>query len=764
MRQFSRPFVVAIVVYFLLTVALTWPLVIRPGSIVPNDLGDPLLNTWILAWNARVAPLTAAWWNGPQFYPMPGTMAFSEHLLGLSLFATPVILLTGDPLVAYNVVFFLSFVLSAVAAYLLVWTISRRHDCAFLAGLAFGFAPYRMAQFAHVQVLSAYWMPIALLALHKYAEDRRLRWAALFAAAWLLQALACGYYLFYLSVLVALWLPWFLKGPGRARALATLGIAWGIAAILLVPVLYGYWRFQHAYGLRRGLDEIVTFSADVGSLLKAPSNLLVWGWLNVVAHPEADIFPGLTVAILVITGLVIGWRNAAKEQVGRLKTARIFVGVAILFFAIAASPFFFGPWKLDIVGLRLLSVGTPHKPLSLGLLALVIAGAMHPSVRTAWRRRSAMTFYALAAAVMWLLSLGPAPTFFDKPLIYKAPYAWLMLLPGGEGIRVPARFWMLAALCLAVAAALAMRQVSARWPRYARAVPVIACVGILLDSWPVPIFMEKRPADRPSHTRAVARLDLPVGPSHDSISLYRATEHRRPLFNGYSGYFAPHYWPMQYMIKHRDPAVLARLSSFGPIEVVIDRDWDPGDRLRNFLQGAPQTTLLYRDDRYSAFRVERGPYAAALPKLEGESLPIATISAQCNAAIVGAMIDHDIMTRWHCGREQRPGDSFAVDLGAVHHVGGAEMMIAGFVADFPRQLLIETSGDGATWTTAWNGNAPAVALSAALEDPLNITMPFQFEPRPARYVRFTQLGEEETYYWSVDELRIVGSKVNAGAE
>jgi len=756
MRRLFHPVVVAAAVYVLLTVALTWPLLIHPGSLVPNDLGDPLLNTWILAWNARTAPLTASWWNGPQFYPIAGTLAFSEHLLGLSIFATPIILLTGDPLVAYNVVFFVSFVLSAVAAYLLAYTISRRHDCAFLAGLAFGFAPYRMAQFAHVQVLSAYWMPVALAALHKYVEERRVRWAALFAAAWLMQALACGYYLFYLSVLVGLWLPWFLKGPHRLRALGTLAAAWTSAGILLIPILAGYWRFQHAYGLRRGLDEITTFSADVGSLLKAPDNLLVWGWLSAVKHPEADIFPGLTITVLVITGLVLGWSHAAKEKVGRLKLARVFVLLAIFFFAIAASPSLFGSWKIDILGLRLLSVGTPHKPLSVGLLALVIAGAMHPSVRTAWRRRSTMTFYALAAAVMWLLSLGPAPTLFDRPLIYKAPYAWLMLLPGVEGIRVPARFWMLAAMCLAIAAALAIRQITARWPRHARAIPVIACVGILADAWPVPIFMEKRPADRPSHTRAVARLDLPTLPSHDSIALYRATEHRRPLFNGYSGYFAPHYWPMQYMIKHRDPAVLTRLSSFGPVEVVIDQDWDPGDALRNFLLSAPKTTLVYKDDRYSAFRVERGPYAAPLPKLQGQSLPVASISAGFNPAIVGAMIDHDIMTRWHCGREQRPGDSFVVDLGTTRQVEGAELMIAGFVADFPRQLLIETSADGTVWAPAWNGNAPLVALSAALEDPLNIAMPFQFERRPARFVRFTQLGTEETYYWSVAEMRIVG--------
>ncbi len=756
MRRFFHPVILAGVVYLLLTVALTWPLVIHPGSLVPNDLGDPLLNTWILAWNARVTPLTDAWWNGPQFYPIPGTMAFSEHLLGLSLIATPVILVTGDPLVAYNTVFFLSFVLSALAAYLLAFTISRRHDCAFLAGLAFGFAPYRMAQFAHVQVLSSYWMPVALAALHKFVEARRTRWAALFAVAWLLQALACGYYLFYLSVLIGLWLLWFVKGAAQWRGLAKLAIAWALAAVALIPVLYGYLRFQHAYGLRRGIDEIVSFSADVGSVLKAPGNLIAWGWLHVVSHPESDNFPGLTIIVLVTTGLVIGWSHAAKERVGRLKLARVLVGLAFFFFAIAASPVLWGPWKIEVFGLRLLSVGTPHKPLSVGLLAVVIAGAMHPSVRTAWRRRSTMAFYALAAAAMWLLSLGPAPTFLDRKLIYKAPYAWLMLLPGVEGIRVPARFWMLAALCLAVAAALAIRQLMARWPRYARAIPVVACVGILIDAWPVPIFMEKRPADRPSHTRAVARLDLPAVPPHDSISLYRATQHRRPLFNGYSGYFAPHYFAIQDMIKRHDPAVLTRLSSFGPLEVVIDHDWDPGAALQRFLASAPETTLLYRDDRYSSFRVERGPHVPALPKLEGQSLPIASISAQFNAGRVMSMIDHDLNTRWDCGREQRPGDSFTVDLGSIRYVGGAELAVGGFSADFPRQLVIETSGDGGVWATAWNGNAPVIALSAALEDPLRMVMPFQFERRPARYVRFTQLGTEDIYYWSVAELRIVG--------
>ncbi|MEN3338908.1 MAG: hypothetical protein V7647_2584, partial [Acidobacteriota bacterium] len=210
MRWMLSPAVLAATaLYFALTIVLTWPLALHPGSLVPHDPGDPLLNVWIMSWNARVLPLTSAWWNAAQFFPAQGATAFSEHLLGLSVLTTPVILLTGNPLLAYNVAFLASFLFSALSAYALTFSIARRHDAALVAGLAFGFAPYRMSQLAHVQVLSAYWMPLALAGLHRYFDDGRGRWLVLFAGAWLLQALTCGYYFFYLSVLIGLWLLWF---------------------------------------------------------------------------------------------------------------------------------------------------------------------------------------------------------------------------------------------------------------------------------------------------------------------------------------------------------------------------------------------------------------------------------------------------------------------------------------------------------------------------------------------------------------------------
>lgn len=754
MRRFPRPVLCATLLYVALTVVLTWPLVLHPGSVVPNDLGDPLLNTWLLAWNARVPPLTERWWNATQFFPIAGVTAFSEHLLGLSVLVTPVILASGNALLGYNVAFFLSFPLSALAAYFLTWTIARRHDAALVAGLAFGFAPYRMAQFAHVQVLSSYWMPVALAALHRYYDGRQARWLALFAAGFLMQALACGYYLIYLTVLIGLWVLWF--GRRRWADLLKVVLTVALCALALAPVLLNYWRIQHGYGMRRGIDEITSFSADVASLLKAPDTLRVWGWLNVVDRPESALFPGLTVVLLIVVALCLRWRDVSGVATVSRTGVRWLVAGAAVFGAIAISPLVVGPWKLAMGGLKLLSVASPHKPLSIAVLCTIVVLAVHPSVRTAWQRRSALTFYTLAAAAMWLLSLGPEPTLMESPILYKAPYAWLMAFPGVDGVRVPARFWMLAALCLAVAAGLALVRVRERWPSLKATLPILACVGVLADGWPGPLQLLPPPDPRPSHTEAEIRFDLPLDHWHDLLTLYRSIDHRRTTVNGYSGYFAPHYWVLKYLVAERDPQVLGYLTRLGAMEISIDHVFDPAGDWRKYVAASADVRLAYSDDRTSAYFLPRRAGVAVRPRLAGDRLQIASIAASTKPELVASMTDNDVVSRWHTGRSQWPGDRVIVDLGQSRDTTGAELLIGGYATDFPRGLQIETSADGQTWTPVWSGAPAIIALAGALEEPRTSPLTFAWPSRPARHLRFTQTASDPTFYWSVAELRIVG--------
>src|SRR4029077_5145414 len=109
--------------------------------------------------------------------------------------------------------------------------------------------------------------------------------------------------------------------------------------------------------------------------------------------------------------------------------------------------------------------------------------AMIPRFPNAWRRRSPLMFYVLAMGLMYFLCFGPRPHFLGQPFMARGPYSLLMLLPGYDSVRVPARFAMLAALCLSVVAALTF----ARLSRGAGGLPRLilaaaAACGILVDS------------------------------------------------------------------------------------------------------------------------------------------------------------------------------------------------------------------------------------------------------------------------------------------
>ena len=95
----------AALVYAIITAVLFRELLPNVLTHVYSDVGDPLLNASILAWNATHLPLTAEWWNFPSFAPLSGVTAFTEHLLLVYPFASPVIWITDNPVLAYNLLF-----------------------------------------------------------------------------------------------------------------------------------------------------------------------------------------------------------------------------------------------------------------------------------------------------------------------------------------------------------------------------------------------------------------------------------------------------------------------------------------------------------------------------------------------------------------------------------------------------------------------------------------------------------------------------------
>ena len=61
--------------------------------------------------------------------------------------------------------------LSGLGTYLFVREVTGSARAGFVAGLIYAFAPYRVPQFAHLQVLSSQWMPFALYGLRRYLRN-----------------------------------------------------------------------------------------------------------------------------------------------------------------------------------------------------------------------------------------------------------------------------------------------------------------------------------------------------------------------------------------------------------------------------------------------------------------------------------------------------------------------------------------------------------------------------------------------------------------
>ena len=106
--------------FLVLAILWTWPLSAHLSSRIPHDPGDPILNIWLLWWNAHAVPFSERWWNPPMFFPMPGALALSEHLAGIGIITTPLQLLHASALAAYNSALILSFALSGFFTFLLV--------------------------------------------------------------------------------------------------------------------------------------------------------------------------------------------------------------------------------------------------------------------------------------------------------------------------------------------------------------------------------------------------------------------------------------------------------------------------------------------------------------------------------------------------------------------------------------------------------------------------------------------------------------------
>ena len=556
----GRDTATATLLYATLTIALTWPLALGLARDVPGDFGDPLLNAWILSWDA--SHLGPGWWHANIFHPHPLSLAYSEHLLPQALQILPIYAITNNPILCYNLLFLSTFVLSGLGMFLFARELTGNRTAAIVAGVAYAFAPYRVASVPHLQVLSSAWMPFTLFGLRRFFATGRTRPLVGAAAAWIAQNLSCGYYLLFFSPVVMLYVAWEVttrRDWTHVAVLGRLALAAAVVAVVTLPFLIPYMELRRLGFSPRSLNETTRFSADVYAYFTADPNLRVWGSLA-QAWPKAEgsLFPGLTILGLAGTAIGSAWRGARVHR----KSPNALVGRALAVLAaisLAVVVSLLLGYRIRWGAIRVTSLARASW-VALALVAALLARSNDARV-TARRWLTSpvglLSGLTLFAAVM---SLGPDVHVKGRVLEGTNLYAlFYHFVPGFDGLRVPARFAMIVALGLSglagCGAAVISRGHRRRW------LVAAAIVLIVAESWAVPIGINgndthyRQPGLAPLPDvlgvgdatspvyQFVARLpsttvllELPLGePAVDVRYMFYSTQHWKKLVNGYSG-------------------------------------------------------------------------------------------------------------------------------------------------------------------------------------------------------------------------------------
>jgi hypothetical protein len=396
--------ILACALFTTVTVAKTYPLIRHFGTHLPAGIGDPLLVTWILAWGTHALttdPLNL--FNANIFYPVQNTLALSEHMIAVVPLFAPVYLLTGNPIVAYNTVFFLSFILCGMAMFLLVHHWTENFWASLLSGCLFAFAPIRFAELSHLQLYNFYWAPLVLLFLDKFLRSKRWGDLGCFAVCYWLAVLSSVYLGWFTTITVGVYTLYYIVRIDRgllSRMMVLRYAVFSVASlIVLIPFHLPYYVIQQHWGFSTSLQECIYWSADPLLNYFYPPYLfntaylsLVESYFSRVRYPlnQQMLFPGLVLGFLVVAG------------------------------------------------------------------SLPVAKC-HPI----WRFFQPQRLFRLILVWSLLLSLGPSLVILGHDTGLPLPYLlFYYLVPGFQAMRVPGRFALMAMLGASVVAALGFLRTS----------------------------------------------------------------------------------------------------------------------------------------------------------------------------------------------------------------------------------------------------------------------------------------------------------------
>jgi hypothetical protein len=416
--------------FAVLTVLMAFPYALHPGSRLLVDNMDAHLFLWTLAWEAHAfVAQPFAIWDGNFYHPYPNTLAWAENVIGSGLIAAPVIWLTGNVVLAFNLVALLSHVLCGLGAWLLARKVGIGPYGATVAGLIFAFSPARFFRMSQLHLTTVQWMPFSLAFLHAYLDRGRPRDLKLAILFFSLQALTSGHGTVFLLVGILLLLAYraALGEPlAVVRRVRDMGV---VGALLFVPVLWIFWHYRQVQvdmGMVRSLFAN-DWAPALASFVASPSHFHMFlqrmiSGRSINDAADAFLFPGVLPILLALAACipVLGTPPAGDWRTRLRRSGVVFYALLALFslWIFLRPPFGLWPYIYWLPGLNLIRM--PSRYMILTLLAIsVLAGAGFE--RAFARLRSSQWLAATIVAAVLLMAEFAAHPFEGVPYTIQIP-------------------------------------------------------------------------------------------------------------------------------------------------------------------------------------------------------------------------------------------------------------------------------------------------------------------------------------------------------
>ena len=434
-----RNHVLVFILFVILTVVMTWPVIARLGTQLAGGRDDLWVHQWTFWWVREALREGLNPFFTPYLYAPLGASLTSHNIAWFNIALwLPLQALFGR-ITAYNLVFLAVIALNGFCMYVFAWQEIRSFGAALIAGIIFGFWPYTLSHYDHANMMVLFWVPVTLLLLNKIISRSRQQkegqaqpfqwWLVLGSAFSLAMIGITRWQLLIMSGPILIGYPLYLlwKFPGaRNRTtllemLAVSGIALVIMAPLAAPLVID--QFTREFPEDVFLDEAIWGRTDLLAYFVPSIQNGLWHgrvaaiYEKFVVNQFYTPFLGFITLILSAVGIFRRWRQAW-----------IWLVLALLYFILALGP------ELAINGRSYPGIPMPYRliedffllrlirrpdrlNLFLSLPLAMLAGWGMEVVMSALSRKKVRLLVLSAAALLILLAYNPVPFVTTAPVV-----------------------------------------------------------------------------------------------------------------------------------------------------------------------------------------------------------------------------------------------------------------------------------------------------------------------------------------------------------